>query len=226
MTESGVLGMRALFTLLRIREISLTVEEILETIVIGLCQVMHPNSTGKVKFYSTDKGYGFIHDGGSGKDIFFHVTAVVGPDAPSTGDVVSFEVSEEDRKGRVAASRVEIVESTQSIHQQRSRLTLNDFPCIKGGSIAGFGIARRLGRVSAGNGFFITYYSVNEARDALINSAKSKGANGILNFVWHREHRRRSYSTKQIFGDGYNYHHKNNDYFWCEGDAVLLTESD
>ncbi len=193
---------------------------------MGPDQLTTSTSTGKVKFYSTEKGYGFIHVGMGGKDIFFHITAVAGSDAPSAGDVVLFQVSEEDRKGRVAASRVEIVESARAIHRQKSKPTLSGFPCINGGSVAGFRVSQELGRVSVGNGFFRTYYTVHEARDALITDAKSKGANGILNFVWHRERRRKSYSTKRIFGDGYNYHHKNNDYFWCEGDAVLLSALD
>jgi len=211
---------------LPISDILTKIEETLDIIEIGPDQLTSSAFTGKVKFYSSDKGYGFIYDGESGKDVFFHITAVIGPDAPSTGDVVSFDVSDEDKKGRVAASRVELVESVQNIHQQRSRPTLNGFPCISGDSIAGFGIARRVGHLSAGNGFFITYSAVNYAQNALIQSARSKGANGILNFVWHRVPRRKSYSTKQIFGSGYNYHHKNNDYFWCEGDAVLLIEVD
>jgi hypothetical protein len=70
------------------REISLSFEIILEIIEIGTDQLTSSASTGKVKFYSADKGYGFIHDGGSCKDVFFHITAVAGPDAPSTGDVV------------------------------------------------------------------------------------------------------------------------------------------
>jgi cold shock protein len=82
-------------------------------------------SKGKVKFYSTDKGYGFIHDGESGKDVFFHITAVLGPNAPSTNDAVSFELAEKDRKGRVAASRVEIIEKAQTIQQQRSNPKLD-----------------------------------------------------------------------------------------------------
>lgn len=194
-------------------------------IIFGLEKLTTSDSTGKVKFYSAEKGYGFIHDVRSGNDVFFHITAVTGPEAPSNGDIVSFELVERE-KGRIAARRVEIVQSAKSMQQQRNRPTLNGFPCIQGGSIARFKTAKILGRISAGNGIFTTYYSVNDARDALVEKAKLRGANGIVNFVWQREPRRTTFRTKKMFGSGYNYHHRNNDYFWCEGDAVLLVAID
>jgi cold shock CspA family protein len=40
---------------------------------------------GKVKFYSANKGYGFIFREGSG-DLYFHITDVLGADPPDVGD--------------------------------------------------------------------------------------------------------------------------------------------
>ena len=57
--------------------------------------------TGKVKFFIESKGFGFIVDDETGKDIFVHATGVNG-EAPKEGDSVSY-VEEEGRKGKVAA---------------------------------------------------------------------------------------------------------------------------
>jgi CspA family cold shock protein len=57
--------------------------------------------TGKVKFFIESKGYGFITDEETGKDIFVHATGVKSENLRE-GDRVSYE-EEEGRKGKVAA---------------------------------------------------------------------------------------------------------------------------
>lgn len=58
-------------------------------------------ATGTVKFFNTDKGFGFItQDGGS--DLFFHTTEVQGQ-PPRDGDKVEFEVGQ-GKKGPCAVS--------------------------------------------------------------------------------------------------------------------------
>ncbi len=58
-------------------------------------------SVGTVKFFNSEKGYGFITPGDGGRDIFVHVTAVeqAGLRALNEGQKVSFEI-EPDKKGK------------------------------------------------------------------------------------------------------------------------------
>lgn len=57
--------------------------------------------TGKVKFFIESKGYGFITDDETGKDIFVHASGLNAENLRE-GDKVSY-VEEEGKKGRVAA---------------------------------------------------------------------------------------------------------------------------
>jgi CspA family cold shock protein len=61
--------------------------------------------TGKVKFYSDERGYGFVIPDDEGADLFFHIRAVVAGFYPQTGDRVSF-VEIKDRAGRRCADKV------------------------------------------------------------------------------------------------------------------------
>ena len=62
--------------------------------------------TGTVKFFNESKGYGFITDEETGKDIFVHATGVRTENLRE-GDRVSYQ-EEEGRKGKVAAQVVAI----------------------------------------------------------------------------------------------------------------------
>lgn len=57
--------------------------------------------TGTVKFYNTQKGYGFIKPDGGGNDVFVHVTAVErsGMGELNEGMRISFE-TEPDKRGK------------------------------------------------------------------------------------------------------------------------------
>jgi len=63
--------------------------------------------TGTVKFFNESKGFGFITDDDTGKDIFVHISNLNGL-VLNEGDNVSYEEAE-GRKGKVAA-RVQIIE--------------------------------------------------------------------------------------------------------------------
>lgn len=61
---------------------------------------------GKVKWFSPDKGYGFIKPDNGGEDVFVHHSEVNGDD-PRDGDIVEFEV--EDTPKGLSATNVERV---------------------------------------------------------------------------------------------------------------------
>ena len=58
-------------------------------------------ATGTVKFFNTDKGFGFIKPDDGSKDIFVHISAVQrsGLDTLNENDRVEFE-TEPDRSGK------------------------------------------------------------------------------------------------------------------------------
>ena len=59
---------------------------------------------GKVKFFNTQKGYGFITNDEGGNDAFVHISAVerAGMDTLVQDQRVSYEL-EEDRRGKTSA---------------------------------------------------------------------------------------------------------------------------
>ena len=61
---------------------------------------------GTVKFFNESKGYGFITNDDTGRDIFVHVTGIEG-DALNEGDKVEY-VEKEGRKG-LNADQVRVI---------------------------------------------------------------------------------------------------------------------
>lgn len=68
-------------------------------------------TTGKVKWFKADKGYGFITAEGNDKDIFVHYSAINidGFKTLEEGQTVEFDIVEGDRGPQ--ASNVTIVEN-------------------------------------------------------------------------------------------------------------------
>jgi CspA family cold shock protein len=62
-------------------------------------------TTGVVKWFNPDKGFGFIAPDGGGADVFVHISAVErsGLTGLREGQAVSFEVQTDPRKGKPAA---------------------------------------------------------------------------------------------------------------------------
>ena len=64
--------------------------------------------TGTVKFYNSQKGFGFIQPDGGGKDVFVHATALerAGMSSLSEGQKVSFDTQEDRRTGKIAVGTI------------------------------------------------------------------------------------------------------------------------
>ena len=62
-------------------------------------------ATGTVKFFNTQRGYGFIEPDDGGKDVFVHVTAVEKAGMPplEEGQKISYEVEADERSGKSSA---------------------------------------------------------------------------------------------------------------------------
>ncbi|MEM7499749.1 MAG: cold-shock protein [Pseudomonadota bacterium] len=67
-------------------------------------------ATGTVKWFNTEKGYGFIAPDEGGKDVFVHITAVQKAGLPGLEDnqKVSYEL-QSGRDGRPFAGELELL---------------------------------------------------------------------------------------------------------------------
>jgi CspA family cold shock protein len=67
-------------------------------------------ANGTVKFYNAGKGFGFIAPDGGRDDVFVHATALerAGIRELNEGDLVSFEVEEDRRSGKVSATNLQV----------------------------------------------------------------------------------------------------------------------
>lgn len=61
--------------------------------------------TGTVKFFNESKGFGFIKDDESGKDVFVHATGVMNGEKLRENDKVTFE----ERDGKKGINAVNVV---------------------------------------------------------------------------------------------------------------------
>jgi cold shock protein len=67
-------------------------------------------ATGTVKWFNSQKGFGFIQPDDGGKDVFLHVSAVesAGLQSPADGQKVEYEL-ESGRDGRSSAGNLSFV---------------------------------------------------------------------------------------------------------------------
>ncbi len=67
-------------------------------------------TTGVVKFFNSQKGYGFIQPTDGGTDVFVHITALeqAGLSVLSEGQKVAFEVVRDPRNGKMTASNIDV----------------------------------------------------------------------------------------------------------------------
>ncbi len=66
--------------------------------------------TGVVKWYNSQKGYGFIQPDDGDKDVFVHVTALerAGLRGLVEGQKVSFEIQTDRRTGKSSAANLQL----------------------------------------------------------------------------------------------------------------------
>lgn len=64
--------------------------------------------TGTVKWFNTQKGYGFIQPDAGGPDVFVHITAVQrsGLDTLNEGQKITYELMTDRRTGKTAADQL------------------------------------------------------------------------------------------------------------------------
>jgi CspA family cold shock protein len=67
-------------------------------------------NTGTVKFYNSQKGFGFIQPDGGDKDVFVHATALerAGISGLSEGQKVRFNTENDARSGKIAVGQIEL----------------------------------------------------------------------------------------------------------------------
>ncbi len=80
---------------------------------------------GTVKFFNESKGFGFITNDDTGKDIFVHVTGLNG-EALNEGDKVEY-VEEEGRKGMVAGQVPRNPWLKHRLHVKKLICSVNEF---------------------------------------------------------------------------------------------------
>jgi cold shock protein len=66
-------------------------------------------TNGTVKFYNSQKGFGFIQPDDGGKDVFVHATALerAGMHSLSEGQKVSFDTQEDRKTGKLAVGNIQ-----------------------------------------------------------------------------------------------------------------------
>lgn len=66
-------------------------------------------STGTVKWFNSQKGFGFIQPDDGSKDVFVHISAVerAGMSNLNEGQKIRYELTEDRRSGKMSADRLQ-----------------------------------------------------------------------------------------------------------------------
>jgi len=68
-------------------------------------------ATGTVKFFNSQKGFGFIVQDGGGPDVFVHISAVErsGMSTLNEGQKLSFDIEADRKNGKSAAANLKSI---------------------------------------------------------------------------------------------------------------------
>jgi len=69
---------------------------------------------GTVKFFNTEKGFGFARPDDRGSDVFVHIRQVTGADHLLEGDRIEFEMGTNERSGKPQAVSVRLLKQNGS----------------------------------------------------------------------------------------------------------------
>ena len=92
-------------------------------------------TTGTVKFFNEQKGYGFIQPEGGGQDAFVHITAVerAGMRSLRQDQRISYDL-EEDRRGKMSAVNLKPVDDAAQPAEQAQSEAANNWPSNRVGT--------------------------------------------------------------------------------------------
>src|SRR5678815_144937 len=80
-------------------------------------------ASGTVKWFNTAKGFGFIQPDDGGSDVFVHISALnqAGMDSLNEGDKVDYELEQDRRSGKLAATGIVVTAAGEPAPRRAGR---------------------------------------------------------------------------------------------------------